>query len=38
VASAFPHVPVVGYEHGDALRVALDFGARPLGPLRVWVR
>jgi hypothetical protein len=38
VASAFPDVPVVGYEHGDALRVALDFGARPLGPLRVWVR
>lgn len=38
VASAFPGVPVAGYEHGDALRVALDHGARPLGPLRVWVR
>ncbi|MEV4057998.1 hypothetical protein AB0J55_42910 [Amycolatopsis sp. NPDC049688] len=38
VASAFPGVPVVGYEHGDALQVALDHGAEPLGPLRVWVR
>ncbi|MEV6829859.1 hypothetical protein [Amycolatopsis sp. NPDC051102] len=38
VASAFPGLPVVGYEHGDALRVALDHGAQPLGPLRVWVR
>ena len=38
VASAFPGVPVVGYEHGDALRVALDCGAEALGPLRVWVR
>jgi hypothetical protein len=38
VAAAFPGLPVVGYEHGDALRVALDHGARPLGPLRVWVR
>ncbi|MFJ7210287.1 hypothetical protein [Amycolatopsis sp. NPDC098790] len=38
VASAFPGVPVVGYEHGDALRAAVDHGAEPLGPLRVWVR
>ncbi|RSD22124.1 hypothetical protein [Amycolatopsis eburnea] len=38
VASAFPGVPVVGYEHGDALRVALDHGAQPLGPLRILVR
>lgn len=38
VASAFPGLAVVGYEHGDALEVALAHGARPLGPLRVWVR
>ncbi|WP_439376618.1 hypothetical protein [Amycolatopsis lexingtonensis] len=38
VASAFPGLPVVGYEHGDTLRIALDHGAQPLGPLRVWVR
>ena len=38
VASAFPDVPVVGYEHGDALEVALAHGAEPLGPLRVLVR
>ncbi|MET8853866.1 hypothetical protein [Amycolatopsis sp. NPDC004625] len=38
VASAFPGLPVVGYEHGNALRLALDHGARALGPLRVWVR
>ena len=38
VAAAFPGRPVVGYEHGDDLRIALDHGAQPLGPLRVWVR
>ncbi|WP_206787877.1 hypothetical protein [Amycolatopsis sp. MtRt-6] len=37
VAAAFPGLPVVGYEHGEALRVALGHGAEPLGPLRVWV-
>ncbi|MGW3996676.1 hypothetical protein ACWEF6_24585 [Amycolatopsis sp. NPDC004772] len=38
VAAAFPGLPVVGYEHGDALRIALDHGASALGPLRVLVR
>jgi hypothetical protein len=38
VASAFPGAPVAGYEHGDALEVALANGAKPLGPLRVRVR
>jgi hypothetical protein len=38
VAAVFPGLPVVGYEHGDALRIALDHGASALGPLRVWVR
>lgn len=38
VSAAFPGVPVVGYEHGDALERALRHGAEPLGPLRVWFR
>lgn len=38
VSAAFPGLPVAGYEHGDALEVALDHGATALGPLRVWVR
>lgn len=38
VTAAFPGLPVVGYEHGDALRVALGHGASALGPLRVLVR
>ena len=38
VAAAFPGRPVVGYEHGEDLQVALGHGAEPLGPLRVWVR
>ncbi|MFI5590838.1 hypothetical protein ACIA5G_37725 [Amycolatopsis sp. NPDC051758] len=38
VSAAFPGVPVVGYEHGGALDNALEHGAEPLGPLRVWVR
>lgn len=35
VSAAFPGLPVVGYEHGDALSAALAWGAEPLGPLRV---
>lgn len=38
VAGAFPGLPVVGYEHGEALGNAMAHGAEPLGPLRVWVR
>ncbi|MFI6377368.1 hypothetical protein [Streptomyces sp. NPDC050546] len=32
----FPTLPVVGYEQGDDLAVALQHGFEPIGPLRVW--
>ncbi|MFR9757989.1 hypothetical protein [Streptomyces sp. TR06-5] len=34
----FPALPVVGYEHGDALVDAVRHGFGPIGPLRVWIR
>ncbi|GAA2305079.1 hypothetical protein OKJ48_36545 [Streptomyces kunmingensis] len=34
----FPDVPLVGYEHGDALTAACAQGFTPIGPLRVWLR
>ncbi|GAB3451742.1 hypothetical protein [Actinophytocola sediminis] len=33
-----PGLPVVGYEHGDALAAAVRTGFEPIGGLRVWVR
>ncbi|MFI6809318.1 hypothetical protein ACIBO6_30670 [Streptomyces luteogriseus] len=36
LADLFPTLPVVGYEHGDDLKVALRHGFEPIGPLRVW--
>lgn len=33
----FPTVPVVGYEHGDDLAVAVRHGFEPVGPLRIWL-
>ncbi|MFC9507539.1 hypothetical protein [Streptomyces sp. NPDC057002] len=36
LARLFPTLPVVGYEHGDDLAIALRHGFEPLGPLRVW--
>lgn len=33
----FPTLPVVGYEHGDALVAAIRHGFAPVGPLRIWV-
>lgn len=33
----FPDLPVVGYEQGDDLAVALRHGFETIGPLRVWV-
>jgi hypothetical protein len=33
----FPGLPVVGYEHGDALAAAVRHGFAPVGPLRVWL-
>lgn len=37
-ASHFPGLPLVGYEHGDDLALALACGFAALGPLRVWTR
>ncbi|MFD7245245.1 hypothetical protein [Streptomyces massasporeus] len=36
LAHLFPTLPVVGYEQGDDLTVALRHGFEPIGPLRVW--
>lgn len=33
----FPGCPVVGYESGYVLQLALTAGFEPIGPLRVWV-
>ncbi len=38
VSRAFPGLPLVGYESGDALAVSRALGFRSVGPLRVWVR
>lgn len=38
VDSLFPHTPVVGYEHGDALSAASLHGFEILDPLRVWIQ
>ncbi|WP_433891509.1 hypothetical protein [Streptomyces sp. CA-111067] len=37
VQRLFPTLPVVGYEHGDDLAVALRHGFEPVGPLRIWL-
>ncbi len=36
--SAFPDLPLVGYERGNDLVAAQAAGFTPTGPLRVWVR
>jgi hypothetical protein len=38
VATCFPGVPLVGYEHGDDLAAAHRAGFRSVGALRVWMR
>jgi hypothetical protein len=38
VVRAFPGLPVVGYETGEALAQACTLGFGTVGPLRVWVR
>ncbi len=35
---AFAGLPLVGYEHGSELAIALSLGFEAIGPLRVWVR
>jgi hypothetical protein len=37
IGSTFPSLPVVGYEHGDSLRAALESGFVEIGALRVWL-
>jgi len=39
VLSGFaPGLPVVGYEHGEALEIARRAGFDTVGPLRIWIR
>jgi hypothetical protein len=37
IGRAFPDLPIVGYEDGEALSVASSLGFESLGALRVWV-
>ncbi|MGW0904688.1 hypothetical protein [Streptomyces sp. NPDC002853] len=37
VARLWPGLPVVGYESGESLDVAVGQGFTPVGPLRIWV-
>jgi hypothetical protein len=37
IARVFPGLPIVGYEHGDALRIAQALGFESIGPLRIWM-
>jgi hypothetical protein len=38
VTRAFPGLPIVGYEAGEALAQARALRLETVGPLRVWVR
>ena len=38
IAGAYPSLPVVGYESGDALIAAEEAGFTPIGKLRLWVK
>ncbi|MEI5908621.1 hypothetical protein WAK64_16355 [Bacillus spongiae] len=38
VSSEFPKLPLVGYEHGESLQNASQFGWKSMGPLRVWIK
>jgi hypothetical protein len=37
-SAAFPNTPLVGYERDAELRLAMNAGFVPIGPLRVWRR
>lgn len=37
VGDLFAGVPIVGYEHGNALAAAVESGFEPIAPLRVWL-
>jgi hypothetical protein len=38
VSTIFPRLPLVGYEHGEELKAALQMGWKSVGPLRVWIK
>lgn len=38
VAGAFPTLPIIGYESGDALTAAHENGFTSIGHLRVWIK
>jgi len=38
LASCFPSLPLVGYEHGEDLEAALASGFTEIGSLRIWLR
>ncbi len=38
VCDVFAGVPIVGYEHGNALAAAAESGFEPIAPLRVWLK
>lgn len=38
IGDAIARVPIVGYEHGNALAAASVSGFEPVAPLRVWLR
>ena len=38
VVQLFPGLPIVGYESGDSLDAARDYGFTSLGPLRIWTK
>jgi hypothetical protein len=37
-STRFPRLPLVGYEHGEDLKAALQIGWKSMGPLRVWIK
>jgi hypothetical protein len=37
IARVFPGLPIVGYEHGDELRIARALGFESIRPLRIWM-
>jgi hypothetical protein len=38
ISAAFPGLPMVDYEHGAELDLALSLGFEEIGPLRIWAR
>ena len=38
IATRYPSLPVVGYEHDESLTIASHVGFTTLGPLRVWIK